>query len=176
MAACAQMFCLGSALLAIPLYLTDSGNSTAVAGVILFALPAVMALLAPVVGRTTDALGPRRVLRVGLGVLILSQFALAAVMELSEGNRWTVIGALIVAGVGIALVQTPAATGSTRSPAGAQGTGLGLFNLLRFGGSALGATWVAIAIDTWSYPVIFAVCGCVAIVALVATFLGRDPG
>lgn len=175
-AACAQMFCLGSALLAIPLYLTDSGNSTAVAGVILFALPAVMALLAPVVGRTTDALGPRRVLRVGLGVLILSQFALAAVMELSEGNRWTVIGALIVAGVGIALVQTPAATGSTRSPAGAQGTGLGLFNLLRFGGSALGATWVAIAIDTWSYPVIFAVCGCVAIVALVATFLGRDPG
>ncbi|MFJ6096505.1 MFS transporter [Williamsia muralis] len=174
-AACAQMFCLGSALLSVPLYLSGTGESTVAAGLVLFALPAVMALLAPIVGRTTDSLGARRVLRVGLGLLVMSQVVMAVVMAESGGDRWAVVGALVIAGIGIALVQTPAAAGSTRSPAGAQGTGLGLFNLIRFGGSALGAAWVAIAIDSWSYAGIFVVCAVVATLALISSFLGHNP-
>ncbi|MGX7729273.1 MFS transporter [Rhodococcus sp. 2H158] len=174
-AAFGQMFCLGATLLAVPLYLTGGGVSTALAGTILFALPAVMVVLAPIVGRTTDRLGARRVLRAGLAVLIVAQSALAAVLTTAATNHWAVVAVLAVTGVGIALVQTPAAAGSTRSPAGAQGTGLGLFNLIRFGGSAVGAAWVAIAVESWSYPVLFVVCAVVVAAGLAASFLGRDP-
>ena len=62
LAAFAQMFCLGATLLAIPLYLIGNGVSTSVAGVVLFAVPATMALLGPLVGRWLDRLRPRRVL------------------------------------------------------------------------------------------------------------------
>ena len=48
-AAFAQMFCLGAALLAVPLWLHATGASTATAGAILFALPAVMAALAAMI-------------------------------------------------------------------------------------------------------------------------------
>ena len=72
-------------------------------------------------------------------------------------------------------MQTPAAAGSTRSPAGAQGTGLGVFNLIRFGGSAVGAAWVTIGLGSWSVSIVFVVCALVVGSAFAATFLGRDP-
>jgi len=174
-AAFAQMFCLGTALLAVPLRLTETGASTATAGTILFALPAVMAVFAPLVGRTTDRIGARRVLRTGLAILIVAQCALAVVLSAGEPDPRLVAGVLAVTGAGIAAVQTPAAAGSTRSPAGAQGTGLGVFNLIRFGGSAVGAAWVTIALAPWSVSVVFAVCAVTVCVAFAASFLGRDP-
>lgn len=174
-AAFAQMFCLGTALLAVPLRLTATGESTATAGIILFALPAVMAALAPLVGRTTDRIGGRHVLRFGLGVLVVTQGALAVVLSADKPNPWLVVLVLATAGVGIAAVQTPAAAGSTRSPAGAQGTGLGVFNLIRFGGSAVGAAWVTIALSAWSVGIVFVLCAIVACIGLGASFLGQDP-
>lgn len=174
-AAFAQMFCLGTALLAVPLRLTATGESTATSGLVLFVLPAAMTVLAPLVGRTTDRTGARRVLRSGLVVLAVAQSALAAVLSEDEPNLWLVAGVLAVAGAGIAAVQTPAAAGSTRSPAGAQGTGLGVFNLIRFGGSAVGAAWVTIALAAWSVGVVFVACAVVVCVGFAASFLGRDP-
>ena len=50
----------------------------------------------------------------------------------------------MVLGAGVAFVQTPAASGASRSRAGGTGAGLGLFNLIRFGGTALGAACVAL--------------------------------
>lgn len=174
-AAFAQMFCLGTALLAVPLRLTATGESTATSGMVLFALPAVMAALAPLVGRTTDRIGGRRVLRFGLAVLVVTQGALAVVLSNDEPNLWLVACVLAVTGAGIAAVQTPAAAGSTRSPAGAQGTGLGVFNLIRFGGSAVGAAWVTIALSAWSVGIVFVACVAVVCIGLGASFLGRDP-
>ncbi len=167
-AAFAQMFCLGTALLAVPLRLTATGESTATAGMVLFALPAVMAALAPLVGRTTDRIGGRRVLRFGLAVLVVTQGALAVVLSADEPNLWLVACVLAVTGAGIAAVQTPAAAGSTRSPAGAQGTGLGVFNLIRFGGSAVGAAWVTIALSAWSVGVVFVACAVVVCIGFGA--------
>ncbi len=171
----AQMFCLGTALLAVPLRLTATGESTATAGVVLFALPAVMAVLAPIIGRTTDRIGARRVLRSGLVILVLTQCALAGVLAVDHPDPWVVAGVLAMSGAGIAAVQTPAAAGSTRSPAGAQGTGLGVFNLIRFGGSAVGAAWVTVGLASWSVAVVFGVCSVLVCAAFAATFLGRDP-
>jgi MFS family permease len=175
LAAFAQMFCLGAALLAIPLYLVGKSFSVSVAGMLLFAVPATMALLGPLVGRWLDRLRPRRVLRTGLVVLLVSQVAVAAAVARDQLPLAALVALLIVTGIGIALVQTPAATGATRSPAGDQGTGLGLYNLIRFGGSAVGAAWVAVALDFSTYPAVFAASAVVVALGLAGSFVGPDP-
>jgi MFS family permease len=175
LAAFAQMFCLGAALLAIPLYLVGKSFSVSVAGMVLFAVPATMALLGPLVGRWLDRLRPRRVLRTGLVVLLVSQVAVAAAVARDQLPLAALVALLIVTGIGIALVQTPAATGATRSPAGDQGTGLGLYNLIRFGGSAVGAAWVAVALDFSTYPAVFAASAVVVALGLAGSFVGPDP-
>ncbi len=179
-AAFTQMFALGAMLLAVPLYLIAQGRSASAAGLVLLTVPATMAVLGPLVGRYLDRLGPRRVMRTGLVLLIVAQAGLAAaVSDRFDAAAHAVFVAvtviLVLAGVGIALVQTPAATGATRSPAGAHGTGLGLYNLARFGGSAMGAAWVAIALHLASYPAVFALTAVMAGLGLLASFCGADP-
>jgi hypothetical protein len=82
----------------------------------------------------------------------------------------------VLTGVGVALVQTPAALGATRSSAGRAGTGLGLFNLIRFSGSAIGAAWVAVALgQAGTFATMFTLCAAVAAAGLAGTFAGPDP-
>jgi MFS family permease len=163
----AQMFALMCVLVGIPLYLTGTlHHSTAVSGALFFALPAAMALLAPLVGVLSDRVGARRVLRLGLGILAASCVAL---------GWFTQATAHSLVGVGVALVQTPAATGATRSPAGQTGAALGLFNMVRFGGSAFGAAWVAVLYPRGSLFLLFGGCALLLVAALVATMLGPDP-
>lgn len=171
----AQMFCLGATLLGVALYLTQrSGASTAVAGTVVFAFPAAMAVLAPVSGLLTDRMGPRVVIRSGLLVLVAAQAWLAVALAGARSLAQIVL-ALVLTGVGVALVQTPAALGATRSDAGRAGAGLGLFNLIRFTGSAAGAAWVAIALGRASaFAVMFGVCAAAAGAGFVATFAGPD--
>jgi EmrB/QacA subfamily drug resistance transporter len=172
----AQMFCLGAMMLGIPLYLTRHlGMAAGRAGILVFALPAVMTVLAPVTGRCAERWGPRRVLRAGAATLIGAQ-ALAAA-ELGSGARgWPLELVLVLAGAGVAFVQTPAATGATRSPAGRVGAGLGLFNLVRFTGSAIGAAWVSIALTgAPRYGLLFAGCLGMALLGLAGTYAGRNP-
>lgn len=174
LAAFAMMFSLGATLLAVPLYLVNGNRSASVAGLVLLVVPATMVVLGPLVGRYMDRLGARRVLRTGLVLLAAGQVGLAAVV----GNGrplGLLVAILVLAGVGIALVQTPAATGATRSPAGAQGTGLGLYNLIRFSGSGMGAAWVAIALGVAGYPLVFGAAAVVVALGLLGSFFGPDP-
>lgn len=175
LAAFAQMFCLGATLLAIPLYLVGQSVSISAAGMMLFAVPATMAVLGPLVGRWQDRLGPRRVLRSGLLLLLIAQVGMTVTVSQDRLVLGALIAVLVIGGVGISLVQTPAATGATRSPAGEQGTGLGLFNLLRFGGSACGAAWVAVALDLAGYSTVFIACAVVVALGLAGSFVGPDP-
>jgi len=175
LAAFAQMFCLGATLLAVPLHLVAHGVSTSAAGLVLFALPVTMAVLAPFVGRWLDRLGGRRILRAGLIVLVAAQGGLAAAVWGQAPRLPVLVGVLMACGIGVALVQTPAATGATRSPAGSAGTGLGLFNLVRFGGSAIGAAWVAVALEFSGYPMVFGVAAGMAALGLAGSFFGPDP-
>lgn len=172
----AQMFCLGAMLLGVPLYLTRRlGLDAGRAGVLVFALPAVMTVLAPVAGRCAERWGPRRVLRAGLVMLAGAEvFALA---EFGAGARgWRLEPVLVLAGLGVAFVQTPAATGATRSPAGRVGAGLGLFNLVRFAGSAIGAAWVSITLTgAQRYGLLFLGCLVMAALGLGGTYAGRNP-
>lgn len=183
LAAFALMFSLGATLLAVPLYLVNGGRSGSVAGLVLLAIPVSMTVLGPLVGRYLDRLGPRRVLRTGLCLLITGQLGLAVAVTTGLAGRGHglagLVAILVLVGVGIAGVQTPAATGATRSPAGAQGTGLGLYNLIRFSGSAMGAAWVAIALaaggTSGGFVLAFSVVAGVGVLGLAGSFLGPDP-
>jgi MFS family permease len=172
----AQMFCLGATLLAVPVYLTTQRHTaTLVAGAYLLSLPLVMSLLGPVTGVLMERLGARTVLRGGLAVLIAGQALVAAVLAWS-GTIPLLLAALALTGAGVAFVQTPAATGATRSDAGRIGAGLGLFNLLRFGGSAVGAAWVGAVLDhAPAFGLIFTACAATAALGLLASFAGPDP-
>lgn len=171
----AQMFCLGATLLAVPLYLVAGSSSISAAGLVLFAVPATMTVLGPVVGRWLDRLGARRVLRAGLLLLAAAQTALAVTVARPQAPLPLLIAVLVATGIGIALVQTPATTGATRSPAGESGTGLGLYNLIRFGGSAVGAAWVAVALDLAVFPVVFAGSAVMVLAGFAMSFAGPDP-
>jgi MFS family permease len=158
----------------VPLYLSEDNRSASVAGLVLLVVPATMVVLGPFVGRYLDRIGARRVLRTGLVLLAAGQLGLLLATR-AQVSLGLLAAVLIVAGIGIAGVQTPAATGATRSPAGAQGTGLGLYNLIRFSGSAMGAAWVAIAVGVSGYPLVFAVAAVVVALGFLGSFFGPDP-
>ena len=82
---------------------------------------------------------------------------------------------MIILGFGMALVQTPAAAGATSSPAGAYGAAVGLFNMMRFSGSAAAAAWVALAYPIGSMLLLFGLVAGIAVLALAASFAGPDP-
>jgi MFS family permease len=172
----AQMFALLSVLVAVPLYVTGAlGRSTATTGILVFALPAAMAVLAPLVGALSDRIGPRVVMRWGLVVLAASCLGLAWFTAGGARSLPGLCGLLVAVGVGIALVQTPSATGATRSPAGRTGAALGVFNMTRFGGSAFGAAWVAVLYPRGELLLLFAGVAVLLLAALAASFLRPNP-
>jgi MFS family permease len=175
-AAFAQMFCLAAVLVTVPLYLTGSlGKSSVTTGLLVFSLPAAMALLAPAVGALGDRAGPRRMLRTGLVVLAAALLLLGFRLDNKENGMIVLTSIMFAVGAGIALVQTPSASGATRSQGGRSGAALGLFNMVRFAGSALGTAWVAVAYPHSSFTVLFGGCAVVAAIGLGMSFAGRNP-
>lgn len=177
-AAFGQMFCLGTVLVALPLVFTGPlGMSAGSAGALFFVLPAVMAISAPLSSTLSSRLGPRRALRTGLAIIITGAATTGVVAGL---HRHTVVAVglvllMVVLGFGMALVQTPAAAGATSSPAGAYGAAVGLFNMMRFSGSASAAAWVALAYPIGSMLLLFGLVAGIAVLALAVSFAGPDP-
>jgi MFS family permease len=178
LAAFAQMFTLGTVLVALPLYFTGPLDlSVGRAGVIFFTLPAIMAVTAPVVVRAAGWTSPRTVLRSGLGVIVVGAAVTGVIAANESGHRTTVllVAMMVVLGAGMAMVQTPAAAGAARSPAGRYGAALGLFSMLRFSGSTAAAAWVALMYPHGWFLALFAGCSLVALLGLVFSFFGPDP-
>lgn len=178
LAAFSQMFALGALLVAIPLYFTETlGIRQAQAGALFFALPVSMAVMAPAVGRAVDRVSPRAILRAGLGLLLVTLVTAGFVVtdSFSIARVSAVCALLVVFGLGVAMVQTPAAGGATRSPAGQTGAALGLFNMLRFSGSTAGTAWVALSYSTGGSWQVFAGAAAVVLLGLLVTFVGPNP-
>lgn len=173
----AQMFCLGVMVLGVPLFLTRTMHrSTTTTGLIVFALPAAMTAFAPLAGRAAEGVRMWRVLRTGIAILAGAQLLLAAELAWWPESDLAIVGALLVGGAGVAFVQSPAATGATRSSLGRAGTGLGLFNLVRFAGSALGSASVAIALSGANhYGMLFVASAVAAAVGLACTWVRPRP-
>lgn len=175
-AAFAQMFLLGTSLVAIPLVLTGPMHlSYSRAGIFFFVLPVVMAVSAPLVGRISERGSPRAVLRAGLSLMVLAGALTSFVVGAVEPSVLPVAGCLLLTGAAMAMVQTPAATGATRSPAGAHGAALGLFNLTRFAGMTAGAAWVGVLTPLDGRAAMFVGAAVVAAVALAVSFAGVSP-
>jgi MFS family permease len=177
-AAFGQMFCLGTVLVALPLFFTGPLEmSSGVAGILLFTLPALMAVGAPLVSRVSVTVGPRPVLRSGLALLALGAVATGVIAATGDGSRTAaaLCGMLVVLGLGRAMVQTPAAAGATSSPAGAYGAAVGLYSMVRFSGSATAAAWVALVYPTGSMLLLFGGCAVLAALALAASYAGPEP-
>lgn len=177
-AAFGQMFCLGTVLVALPLFFTGPlAMSSGVAGVLLFTLPTLMAVGAPVVSRLSVTVGPRPVLRSGLLLLALGSVLTGVVAASGNGSATAaaLCGMLVILGIGMAMVQTPAAAGATSSPAGAYGAAVGLFSMVRFSGSATAAAWVALIYPTGSMLLLFGGGAALSVVAFAVSYFGPDP-
>jgi len=165
----------GSALLAIPLYLTQALDvPLAVAGFITLTMPLAMALVAPFSSVVVRRFGTGRTLELGL----LAIGVATALLAVAAANRLGVaalLPAMVLIGAAVAAMYTAGAVGTTHSSAGRYGAGIGFFNLLRVGGSAIGAAYVAIVLqhDATGYATVFGIGCAIAIVSFGAVLLSE---
>jgi MFS family permease len=181
-ASCVSVFAttiaFGAALIAVPLELIEVRRfSTSAAGFVSFLLPLAMAVSAPLTSGVVKAVGPIASLRASLVTLALGCGGIGFVVARQ--------GPLALLGIGLALVgaavaggYTASAVAATASAEGRHGAGVGLYNLVRISGTAVGAALVAIILHgdpaafswifTWSVVV-------VAVAIAVTVLLPRAP-
>lgn len=172
-AAGTAMGSLGISLVTVPLYLGDVLSPSAI-GVIVFVMAVTMAVFAPVSSRIGEHVGTRVVMEGGLVAIVVGAVAMGvATMELDGvGQLAVLVAGLAFTGCGLAATQSVAGLGIIRSPAGQWGTGLGLHNMMRFGGLALGYAWVAITYPTGNLYLTFGGTAAAAAVTLALTVVG----
>ncbi|WP_285488119.1 MFS transporter [Amycolatopsis taiwanensis] len=154
------MGCVGVAIVATPLRLGhDLGLGPGPIGLVMLALALAMTLAAPLSSRITERLSTRRSLRGGLVFLAAGLGALLLVPETAPRGLGVaaMVAALALTGSAIGVVQARAAHGLMSSPAAANGVALGLHNMLRFAGLAVGYSWVAIAYPTGHLSLVYGV-------------------
>ncbi len=104
-------------------------------------------VLAPVVGRWTDSVHPRRLVGAGFALLGLSMVVVIHQMT-PDSSVWSIIVPMTVFGVGNALVWAPNSATATRNLAMHQaGAGAGVYNATRQVASVLGSAAVAVLMD-----------------------------
>jgi MFS family permease len=164
---------LGSALLAIPLYLTQAlAEPLATAGFITLTMPLAMALIAPFSSVVVRRFGTGRTMQLGLVACAIATAALAVAAATHQGAV-ALIPAMILIGAALAVMYTAGAVGTTHTDVGRYGAGIGFFNLLRVAGSAIGVAFVAIVMqhDTSAYDVVFGISCAIVLVAFGAATL-----
>jgi EmrB/QacA subfamily drug resistance transporter len=165
----------GSALLAIPLYLTQAlAMPLASAGFITLTMPLAMALVAPFSSVVVKRYGSGRTMQLGLLALGIATGSIAGVAAAHLGTV-AMLPAMILIGASMASMYTAGAVGTTHTDAGRYGAGIGFFNLLRVAGSAIGAAYVAIVLqhDVGAYDLVFAIGCAIALVSLGATVISE---
>lgn len=153
------MACLGVAIVTTPLHLgRDYGLGPGPIGAITLSLALAMALFAPVSARLSERFTARRVLQLAMLALGLSLLLLGLVSGADYGPLVVIatVAALVCVGAAIGAVQANAAFALMRSPAAAHGAALGVHNMMRFCGLAIGYSWVAITIEQHSLFVVYA--------------------
>lgn len=113
------------------------GYSATKTGAVFLPMTILIILIAPVAGRSSDRIGSRSLMTVGMTCLAVSLLAFSR-LGLDSGF-WDIFPGLIVGGFGMALVMTPmtaAALGSV--PVEKAGVGSGVLNTFRQVGGALG--------------------------------------
>ena len=170
-------------LLTVPFLVIEvRGGSTREIGVLLAAMTALMALLAPIAGTAADRYGRRA--PVLLGAIILTSAAAAiAVAVTAEANLLILGAALALLGLGVGLTG-PAMTAAVESaPASEAGSAAGTNSMMRYIGSIVGAGLLAGLLQTGEgdielrlFTILAVVVTAVSVVVLAAaTMVHRMP-
>ena len=174
----AQMFTFGTALVGLPLYMGLEMNiSAGQIGLIMMTMPLVMVGAVPLVNRLAQRVGVLTALVTGMCVVLAADLGGAALISSGrvEVEPALIAAVIVMVGLGMAMVQTPSATGVVLSPAGNHGGALGIFNMIRFSGSTAGAGWVAISYPMEGAAFMFVGAGVVAAAALTICVMSARP-
>ena len=113
------------------------GYSAVQTGAAFLPMTILIILLAPIAGRTSDRLGSRGLLTVGM-VLIAVQLVYLSTLGV-EASFWNLLPGFVVGGIGMSLTMTPSAAAATRSvPVDKAGVGSAVLNASRQVGGSLG--------------------------------------
>jgi EmrB/QacA subfamily drug resistance transporter len=122
----------------VSLYMQNILRYSAIeAGAAFLPMTALIILVAPLAGRTSDRIGSRWLMTVGM-VLVSTQLLYFSRLD-ETSTFWTLLPGLLVGGVGMSLVMTPSAAAAVRSvPVDKSGVGSAVLNASRQVGGAMG--------------------------------------
>ena len=113
------------------------GYSAVQTGAAFLPMTILIILVAPIAGRTSDRIGSRGLLTVGM-VLVAAQLLYFSRLDV-DSTFWDLLPGFLVGGVGMALTMTPSAAAATRSvPVDKAGVGSAVLNASRQVGGSLG--------------------------------------
>lgn len=169
-AAATVMGVLGVMITAIPLHLgRDLAMNPGAIGAIMLCFAGGMACFAPLSSRLAEWASPRIILQAGAATMALALIAMAVITRLGDDPAvlTALIATLLMTGCALGAVQANAALGLMRSAAARYGAALGLHNMMRFTGMALGYAWVATTYPLGDMAIVFAGPIVVAILTLI---------
>ncbi len=113
------------------------GFSAVQAGAAFLPMTVLIILLAPQAGRLSDRWGSRGLMTAGM-LLVAAQLLYFSQLD-AEASFWTLLPALLLGGVGMALTMTPSAAAATRAvPVEKAGVGSAVLNAFRQVGGSVG--------------------------------------
>ncbi|WP_246836144.1 MDR family MFS transporter [Nesterenkonia sp. NBAIMH1] len=133
-----MMVALFGALILLPLFLQQVYGLTPLrTGLMMLPGGLLMALLAPIIGRVYDRIGPRPLVVPGASVLVLSMTALGFISETTPW--WMILMGHLILSTGLALLFTPAFTTAMNPlPAALYSHGSAVLNTLQQLSAAIG--------------------------------------
>jgi EmrB/QacA subfamily drug resistance transporter len=113
------------------------GYSAVEAGAAFLPMTILIILVAPIAGKTSDRVGSRGLMTVGM-LLVAVQLVLFSRLG-EDATFWNLLPALLIGGAGMALTMTPSAAAATRSvPVEKAGVGSAVLNSARQVGGTMG--------------------------------------
>jgi len=113
------------------------GYSAVQAGAAFLPLTALIVVVAPIAGRSTDRFGSRWLITIGM-ILLAIQLLYFSRLGVEE-SYWTIFPGMIIGGFGMAMVMTPSAAAAVRAlPVDKSGVGSAVLNAFRQVGGAVG--------------------------------------
>ena len=113
------------------------GFSAVQTGAAFLPMTVLIILIAPIAGRTTDRIGSRAFMTIGM-CLVAAQLLYFSQLG-ADATFWNLLPGLLVGGAGMAMTMTPSAAAATRAvPVDKAGVGAGVLNACRQVGGSLG--------------------------------------
>jgi EmrB/QacA subfamily drug resistance transporter len=131
------------------------GYSPVQAGAAFLPMTVLIILVAPIAGKTSDRIGSRGLMTVGM-LLLAAQLVWFSQLG-ADASFWELLPALMIGGIGMACTMTPSAAAATRSvPVEKAGVGSAVLNSARQIGGTMGVALMGaiVAAETGAVPTV----------------------